>query len=111
VKKINTKFFRFYDENQKKSWVLIFKSPDQLPSEFDADWYYENILPEMVNRDLEVKYGIHDYDTHGDDMLIGYTSYEVEADDFPALMAEWKDIFQKLGIDTGEVMAFDGDVI
>jgi hypothetical protein len=107
MKKINEKFFRFYDEIFYESWVFTLDGVD----EFDEDFYYDNILPKMEARDLEIKYGFHDFDTRGDDMIYGYFSCEVERDKIPDLMEEWREIFKECGIGTGSVVVYKGEVI
>jgi hypothetical protein len=112
--KIGCRFFRFYDEENDKSYVIpledLVGQSQWGHASLDDDFYYDNILPKIDERELEIRYGIHDFSTHGPDMIIGYTSNEVDEDKIPALMKEWKEIFYEVGIITGDLEIHDGEV-
>lgn len=72
----------------------------QLPEPEDI---YERLYERLTARDLEGRYGVHDFSTNdtGNQNLyeaIGYTSYEVEKDKVDDLLKEWEQILLLLNI-------------
>lgn len=70
----------------------------------------ENLYKEIEERDLEGKFGVHDYCTTNDENfseihLIGYTSYEIRGKKkWEKLMNIWKDILKKYKFEINETI-------
>jgi hypothetical protein len=99
------RYFRFYDEEQEKSHYLELVGPQEkldMPVEDLDELFYSIIQPEMENRSLEEKYGIHDV-SYGTNTLTlwGFTTYEVDSKMWPDLMMEWRAIWQLAGFEVG----------
>jgi len=99
------RYFRFYDEELEQSHYLELLGPEELlnkPAE-DIDEIFDTILqPEMERRELETKYGIHDVSFGTDSLTLwGFTTYEVDRKQWPALMLEWQKIWELAGFEVG----------
>jgi hypothetical protein len=97
------KQFVFRDEITGKKYVIpIISGPD-----IDEDFFYDKVIPEIEKRKLESRYGIHDYNTAGEDEVLGFTTYEVgqgyTEGGWDGLMGEWKEILVRLGFEVGEL--------
>jgi len=51
---------------------------------------------------LECKYGVHDISFSPDEVLFGFTSYEIEEKNWPIVLTLWKEKIQELGFVVGE---------
>ena len=95
------KYFRFHDEEQEKSHYLELSGLEVGEQEMD-NLFYSVIRPEMENRNLEERYGVHDVSFNGvADTIWGFTTYEVEYDKWFELMQEWRQILTLAGFNVG----------
>ena len=89
--------FNFPDDTSRRCELPIaWKMPE------DED-FIERLYDEINIRQLETRFGIHDFSTNQTDDInvyeaIGYTSYEVEPAKVPALLKEWEQILKDLEI-------------
>lgn len=76
----------------------------------DYEYVIEKIYQELENRQLESKYGVHDYFTNGEQELIGFNTYEVEQAKIDELMKIWREILVKVGFTLGEERTHESEI-
>lgn len=99
------KFVFLNEETEDKHIIPILEIPDLYdPDNPDSDIcdLYDDLYDKIRGRDLETRYGVHDFSTHGKYELIGYTSYEIASDQYGDLMKEWTEILGELGFKVGQ---------
>jgi hypothetical protein len=75
----------------------------ELPIEgYDQDIHLDAIYHELNYRDLESRFGVHDWSTSEQDdgtiEDIGFTTYEVDKKEVAELLEIWKEILTNVGI-------------
>jgi hypothetical protein len=60
-------------------------------------------IMENETYDIEMEYGVHDFSTSDDITWIGYTTYEVPKDKTDEVMNKWKAVFERYGLEVGEL--------
>lgn len=98
--------FVFFDEETEEKYIIpILEIPNLYdPDNPDSDIcdLYDCLYDKIEGRELETRYGVHDFSTHGKYELIGYTSYEIPSDKYGDLMREWTEILEELGFKVGQ---------
>ena len=98
--------FLFRDEDSGRLHVLEVegKTSDEFEHWLDRN-YETTVLP------LEETYGVHDTSFQdrfegkpfdGQTVMWGFSSYEVQEDKWPELLAKWKDILTSIGLSVGQ---------
>lgn len=87
-------YFRFHDENTDKDYLLPVTCCER---EYN-DWLEHDVSEVGFVSDME-NYGVHDCNSGVDEneVSLGFTSYEVEEDQFPELLEKWKQKLVELG--------------
>lgn len=87
-------YFHFYDQNTDKDYLLPIDCSER---EFNT-WSEEDEQEHAFVSDME-SYGVHDWSGGMDEneITLGYTSYEVEEEQFPELLEKWKQKLVELG--------------
>jgi hypothetical protein len=100
------KKFVFRDQLTGMKYIIpLLDGPVMDSNQLLDSFYYNRIMPEIESRNLEIKYGIHDFNTESDDELFGFTSYEIETPEaWKELMLIWRDILVLLGYKIGETI-------
>ena len=99
--------FVFRNELTNEKWIIPILSylGDSTPLAFGdprLDDLIEQACIECDKRNLELDYGVHDYETSGEYELIGFTSYAIDNDKYSELIEIWKSILIQLGFEVGE---------
>lgn len=94
-------FFTFEFSNEDNDTVSMYRF-DILGSEPILEAYYLNYAAFEDKAGNMEMYGVHDVSAHPGD-LEGFTSYEIDPEDYEQVMDEWRTWFIEQGFECGDV--------